>query len=186
MGCCNAYGQSFSPTLDIDIVWHAHQLSPNNYYNKCIMDKGFLINHIDLPEADTNARGTNSTIDAWYLTYGENLEKETNKYWMFLSNKHYVGGLMGFELCGSDFVTTNTCNCKNKLCHRVNYANRTGDDISVQNKMLRIVNDSQDKETEIECSRCCGTGLIDRMICCYCNGFKNVTVVNKTSKYVCL
>lgn len=40
-------GRLIVPTLDIDLVWHTHQLSHTQYYDYCMKEAGRFINHDD-------------------------------------------------------------------------------------------------------------------------------------------
>jgi hypothetical protein len=63
--------RSFVPTIDIDIVWHAHQLDTERYKNYCININEYLINHDDMIESDTLDESYRITYDAWKIRYGE-------------------------------------------------------------------------------------------------------------------
>ena len=63
--------QSFVPTIDIDIVWHSHQLDTERYKNYCININGYLINHDDTIESDTLDESYRITYDMWKIKYGE-------------------------------------------------------------------------------------------------------------------
>uniref|UniRef100_A0A914CSV5 Uncharacterized protein n=1 Tax=Acrobeloides nanus TaxID=290746 RepID=A0A914CSV5_9BILA len=41
------------PTLDMDLVWHTHQLHPRLYANDCLKMFGYIINHNDTVEKKT-------------------------------------------------------------------------------------------------------------------------------------
>lgn len=59
------------PTLDIDLCWHTHQLSPNCYDTWCVREIGRSINHDDTIGESTLAQGFTKTSSAWFSTYHE-------------------------------------------------------------------------------------------------------------------
>ncbi|KAF9786260.1 hypothetical protein BJ322DRAFT_775798 [Thelephora terrestris] len=62
---------SFSvPTLDIDLVWHTHQLSPKAYKKDCTLYVGKFVNHDDEVEASFLSDGFELTCRAWESRFG--------------------------------------------------------------------------------------------------------------------
>ncbi|KAK3196513.1 hypothetical protein K4F52_000395 [Lecanicillium sp. MT-2017a] len=59
------------PTLDIDLCWHTHQLSPVEYQNYSISYLRQYLNHDDTIQADTREDARHSTAAAWAVEYGE-------------------------------------------------------------------------------------------------------------------
>jgi len=62
------------PTLDIDLIWHTHQLFPVEYRRWCLENLNRYVNHDDTIEESTLATGLNSTVDIWLEKYGEKYE----------------------------------------------------------------------------------------------------------------
>jgi hypothetical protein len=61
----------FVPTLDIDLCWHTHQLSPQAYRFWCLENLGRAINHDDTIEETTATRGLRATSLAWLDLFDE-------------------------------------------------------------------------------------------------------------------
>lgn len=61
----------FVPTLDIDLVWHTHQLSPYAYNTYCRTNVGRPINHDDTIPASGRSTALDDTKRYWALAYGE-------------------------------------------------------------------------------------------------------------------
>lgn len=64
-------GASLVPTLDIDLVWHTHQLYAASYRNWSIEHLGVAINHDDTVSQGKLHNGLNLTHRAWSKAYGE-------------------------------------------------------------------------------------------------------------------
>ncbi|KXX73709.1 Glycine-rich domain-containing protein 1 [Madurella mycetomatis] len=62
---------TFVPTLDIDLIWHTHQLSPAAYENYCQVHVGQRINHDDTIKAAHRANALDVTKRKWALTFAE-------------------------------------------------------------------------------------------------------------------
>ncbi|GAB1317002.1 hypothetical protein MFIFM68171_07212 [Madurella fahalii] len=62
---------TFVPTLDIDLIWHTHQLSPAAYERYCRIHVGRLINHDDTIKATHRASALDDTKKQWALTFAE-------------------------------------------------------------------------------------------------------------------
>ncbi|KAJ4294725.1 hypothetical protein N0V88_004959 [Collariella sp. IMI 366227] len=62
---------TFVPTLDIDLVWHTHQLSPIPYRNYCTTHVGRPINHDDTIKASSRSNALDDTKKHWAITYNE-------------------------------------------------------------------------------------------------------------------
>lgn len=60
----------FVPTLDVDLVWHTHQLSPEDYSKDCRKITLKLIDHDDQVEEGNLAAGLDKTSKAWQGQFG--------------------------------------------------------------------------------------------------------------------
>lgn len=58
------------PTLDIDIVWHTHQLDPSGYYACCLERVGKFVNHNDAFEDSLLGRGWELTKEVYWKKFG--------------------------------------------------------------------------------------------------------------------
>jgi len=62
---------SFSvPTLDVDLVWHTHQLSPKAYRKDCSLYVGKFVNHDDQVGESFLSDGFELTCRAWESRFG--------------------------------------------------------------------------------------------------------------------
>ncbi|KAH8705709.1 hypothetical protein BGW36DRAFT_422251 [Talaromyces proteolyticus] len=59
------------PTLDIDLLWHTHQLSPVAYDKYCKTHVGRRINHVDTIRTTKRSTGLDDTARLWATWYGE-------------------------------------------------------------------------------------------------------------------
>jgi hypothetical protein len=59
------------PTLDIDLLWHTHQLSPVAYEEYCKTHVGRRINHVDTIRATKRSTAQDDTARLWAMRYGE-------------------------------------------------------------------------------------------------------------------
>lgn len=59
------------PTLDIDLLWHTHQLSPVAYDKYCRTHVGRQINHVDNIRMTKRSTGQDDTARLWAMRYGE-------------------------------------------------------------------------------------------------------------------
>ncbi|OOQ84106.1 hypothetical protein PEBR_31789 [Penicillium brasilianum] len=59
------------PTLDIDLLWHTHQLSPVAYEKYCNTHVGRRINHVDTIHATRRSPREDDTASLWAMRYGE-------------------------------------------------------------------------------------------------------------------
>lgn len=59
------------PTLDIDLLWHTHQLSPVAYDKYCKTHVGRRINHVDTVRTTKRSTGEDDTARLWAMRYGE-------------------------------------------------------------------------------------------------------------------
>ncbi|KAK4150448.1 hypothetical protein C8A00DRAFT_36946 [Chaetomidium leptoderma] len=62
---------TFVPTLDIDLVWHTHQLSPAAYDAYCRAHVGRAVNHDDTIAAPGRSTALDDTKRHWALDYSE-------------------------------------------------------------------------------------------------------------------
>ena len=69
------------PTIDIDLIWHSHQLSPASYSKDMIVLLGTLLGHDDTDpdrtESGKVAVGFSSTTSLWEETFGIRYAKAT-------------------------------------------------------------------------------------------------------------
>lgn len=66
----NTSGVPLAPTLDIDIVWHAHMLYPSAYARDSMALAGRVVHHMDTPHGlATRAQQVDQTADMWLLHY---------------------------------------------------------------------------------------------------------------------
>uniref|UniRef100_A0A060T7E2 ARAD1C21032p n=1 Tax=Blastobotrys adeninivorans TaxID=409370 RepID=A0A060T7E2_BLAAD len=59
------------PTLDIDLVWHTHQLSPLKYYLYTVKTNGMMVNHDDKVGEVTLSRGFRRSTELYEAKYKE-------------------------------------------------------------------------------------------------------------------
>lgn len=64
----------FVPTLDIDLVWHTHQLSAEEYERGVREVAGRFINHDDTIQKKTLGDGIERTAGIWRVRFGEDYE----------------------------------------------------------------------------------------------------------------
>ncbi len=67
----SAHGRCVVPTLDIDLVWHTHQLSPKLYYQHSLKRAGKFIDHDDKIEQNKLSDAFEWTSKTYQLKYGE-------------------------------------------------------------------------------------------------------------------
>lgn len=72
--------KTFVPTIDIDIVWHAHQCETKEYINFCKHLAHKLIDHDDTIESDDLAKGYARTWMYWSRSYKETYSYKSAKY----------------------------------------------------------------------------------------------------------
>ena len=67
------------PTLDIDIIWHSHMLSPVDYFTECKELAGRVLDHKDeLPSSELEVSFT-KTKDVWNKKYKSEMVKQKKK-----------------------------------------------------------------------------------------------------------
>ncbi|KAJ6048035.1 hypothetical protein N7460_004182 [Penicillium canescens] len=59
------------PTLDIDLLWHTHQLSPVAYDKYCKTQVGRQVDHVDTIRTAKRSTGEDDTARLWAVRYGE-------------------------------------------------------------------------------------------------------------------
>ncbi|KAJ3131282.1 hypothetical protein HK100_006554 [Physocladia obscura] len=59
------------PTLDVDLIWHTHQLFPENYKNFGLREIGRVINHDDNVAAEILSESFETTANLWKATFQE-------------------------------------------------------------------------------------------------------------------
>ncbi|KAL2153355.1 hypothetical protein VTH82DRAFT_4510 [Thermothelomyces myriococcoides] len=62
---------TFVPTLDIDLVWHTHQLAPTAYDDYCRTHIGHPVNHDDTIPSTGRSTALDDTKRLWALAYRE-------------------------------------------------------------------------------------------------------------------
>ncbi|CAK9255445.1 unnamed protein product [Sphagnum jensenii] len=71
------------PTFDIDLMWHAHQLSPIAYTKDTKALLGCIVDHDDTMERGPNTKlghGFEDTIKLWESTFGTSYERAGSMY----------------------------------------------------------------------------------------------------------
>jgi hypothetical protein len=64
--------ESAVPTLDVDLAWHTHQLSPQSYFNYTVKATGgFFIDHNDRVDEDKLSTAFEWTCKVYMEKYGE-------------------------------------------------------------------------------------------------------------------
>ncbi len=58
----------FVPTLDIDLVWHTHQLMARRYSRDCLEHVGRFIDHDDKVAEDRLSKAFDITCRAWQVS----------------------------------------------------------------------------------------------------------------------
>lgn len=64
-------GEPAVPTLDIDLAWHTHQLSPKSYLDYTVAKTGTLVDHSDRVDEDMLSIAFEWTSRVYSKTYGE-------------------------------------------------------------------------------------------------------------------
>jgi hypothetical protein len=59
------------PTLDVDLAWHTHQLSPSKYYRHTLVNTGRFIDHDDKVDEGTLSKQFEWTSKTYQAYYGE-------------------------------------------------------------------------------------------------------------------
>jgi hypothetical protein len=59
------------PTLDVDLAWHTHQLSPSRYYKHCLDNTRRFIDHDDKVDQDMLSHQFEWTSKTYQEYYGE-------------------------------------------------------------------------------------------------------------------
>ncbi|EPT03017.1 hypothetical protein FOMPIDRAFT_1117270, partial [Fomitopsis schrenkii] len=65
----NVTNASYVPTLDIDIVWHTHQLKGGEYLNECKELVGWYVDHDDKVEETHLTQSLDETCKAWQVSH---------------------------------------------------------------------------------------------------------------------
>ena len=63
-------GKALVPTLDIDLIWHAHMLSPRDYVDDCQELLGRLLSHDDQKGALELQHTFDATAERWHAAHG--------------------------------------------------------------------------------------------------------------------
>jgi len=76
-------GRMLVPTLDIDLIWHVHMLSPQDYHDDCLDLLGRPLSHDATVKQGALKQGFNDTKRLWKDAYGcvmvETLEERRKK-----------------------------------------------------------------------------------------------------------
>jgi Glycine-rich domain-containing protein-like len=81
------------PTLDIDLLWHTHQLVPVPYRQWCLEHLGTAINHDDtIGQGDLNV-GLRDTSLAWFDAYREPYTTDDLRQSYFSTGRKVTGAL---------------------------------------------------------------------------------------------
>lgn len=59
------------PTVDIDLIWHTHQLSPRQYYKFTVAKIGLFVDHHDKVDEDKLSEAFEWTTKTYQAMYGE-------------------------------------------------------------------------------------------------------------------
>lgn len=59
------------PTLDLDLAWHTHQLSPQDYYRTTTRELSKFLNHDDKVEDNKLSASFEWMCEAYFELYGE-------------------------------------------------------------------------------------------------------------------
>lgn len=59
------------PTLDVDLAWHTHQLSPKTYYYTTTHSLGKFLDHDDKVSEDKLSESFEWMCETYYQKYGE-------------------------------------------------------------------------------------------------------------------
>ncbi|KAI4592233.1 hypothetical protein KJ359_011386 [Pestalotiopsis sp. 9143b] len=59
------------PTVDIDLIWHTHQLSPRQYYRFTVAKIGLFVDHHDKVDEDKLSEAFEWTTKTYQTMYGE-------------------------------------------------------------------------------------------------------------------
>ena len=81
------------PTLDIDLCWHTHQLSPVPYRAWCMEHLGTAINHDDTIGRGDLDVGLRETSLAWYNAYRESYTTDDLRQSYMTTNRKIAGAL---------------------------------------------------------------------------------------------
>ncbi|KAK3693374.1 hypothetical protein B0T22DRAFT_505080 [Podospora appendiculata] len=87
------------PTLDIDLAWHTHQLSPSAYYSYTVSKAGKFVDHDDKIDEDTLGTQFEWTSKAYQEKYGEVYSECTCWYCEAIRAAHIstVGKVLGLS-----------------------------------------------------------------------------------------
>jgi hypothetical protein len=91
-------GACLVPTLDIDLGWHTHQLSPAQYRQWCLTHLGGFVDHDDRASLEECNEGLVQTILVWEEAYGAHYMKDEVQGISFLTNQSDIGVCVIF--CG--------------------------------------------------------------------------------------
>ncbi|KAM5355078.1 hypothetical protein ACJ41O_001724 [Fusarium nematophilum] len=92
------------PTLDIDLAWHTHQLSPRAYYEHTVRETGKYIRHDDKIEECKLGEGFEWTSKVYQETYGEVYSECTCWYCESVRASHISSVSKVFKMSKSEKV----------------------------------------------------------------------------------
>jgi hypothetical protein len=96
------------PTLDIDLCWHTHQLSPVSYRQWCTEHLGTAINHDDTIGKSRLHDGLRQTSLAWFHAYGEDYTTDDLRS-AYLTGGRKVAGIVLRKLRKLDLAEIGIC-----------------------------------------------------------------------------
>jgi len=79
------------PTLDIDLCWHTHQLSPVPYRQWCVEHLGMAINHDDTIGKGSLDQGLRETSLSWFDAYREGYTTDDLKESYLSRDRKFAG-----------------------------------------------------------------------------------------------
>jgi hypothetical protein len=93
----NANSHVAVPTLDVDLAWHTHQLSPRSYFDAMVQKSAQLIDHDDKINEDKLTSAFEWTSKTYQEEYGEVYSECTCWYCEAIRASHVssMGKLLG-------------------------------------------------------------------------------------------
>lgn len=64
-------GETVVPTVDIDLAWHTHQLSPQSYFEHSVSKTKYFVDHNDKVDEDKLGVSFQWTSKVYMEKYGE-------------------------------------------------------------------------------------------------------------------
>ena len=85
------------PTLEIDLIWHAHMLDPKCYIDDCLYNFGYILNHDDKIRKDTLKTHSEKTQELWRKEYSAAMLPATLSYLSSKKDKSSCGGCSSID-----------------------------------------------------------------------------------------